>query len=359
MKYCPTCQTEYDEEIIRFCTKDGTPLVEDKKPTFTENLPSETSQDDIDEGAETIIRRKKPENTAATARFNDNAPVESNREDSKRIVISTSGDKKEQAVRPKSAVVMPPPPQKKTNTAMVVLLTAVGTLALLTGAVGIWWFLSGQNNTDATNSNVNINENVDINADLNDNGNVNFSLNDYNLNSNIDDNSNINTNLDLNINTKTPTPTPTKTPTPTPTPDSNTNTNENINSNVNISTPTRTPTATPTPIPTPTATPVKTPTPPPANTNRPVNVGMINGRAVRLPTPTYPSDARQVKASGRVLVSVTVDEGGNVISAKATSGHPLLLRSAENAALRSKFKPVSVNGNTQKANGTIVYNFVN
>ena len=49
MRYCPTCQTEYDEDIIRFCTKDGTPLVDDKKPTFTENLPSETSQDDEDD----------------------------------------------------------------------------------------------------------------------------------------------------------------------------------------------------------------------------------------------------------------------------------------------------------------------
>ena len=27
MKYCPTCNTRYDEEILRFCMKDGTPLV--------------------------------------------------------------------------------------------------------------------------------------------------------------------------------------------------------------------------------------------------------------------------------------------------------------------------------------------
>jgi len=41
MKYCPTCQTRYDEEIIRFCTKDGTPLVSEEEPNFIE-MPSES-----------------------------------------------------------------------------------------------------------------------------------------------------------------------------------------------------------------------------------------------------------------------------------------------------------------------------
>jgi protein TonB len=59
------------------------------------------------------------------------------------------------------------------------------------------------------------------------------------------------------------------------------------------------------------------------------------------------------------MVSVTVDENGNVVSAKALSGHPLLLNSAETAAKRSKFRPVSINGNNTMAIGTVVYNFVN
>jgi hypothetical protein len=61
MKFCPVCQTRYDEEIMRFCTKDGTPLVDEETPNFiampSEELPA--SEDDF--GAETVIRRKPTE----------------------------------------------------------------------------------------------------------------------------------------------------------------------------------------------------------------------------------------------------------------------------------------------------------
>ncbi len=61
MRFCPTCQTRYDEEILRFCTKDGTPLLEEDQPSFTE-LPSESVEDDF--GEETVIRRNPPKPTA-------------------------------------------------------------------------------------------------------------------------------------------------------------------------------------------------------------------------------------------------------------------------------------------------------
>jgi TonB family protein len=61
---------------------------------------------------------------------------------------------------------------------------------------------------------------------------------------------------------------------------------------------------------------------------------------------------------GKVKVQITIDESGNVISAKADSGKGLLRFSAESAALRSKFEPISVNDQTVKANGFIVYNFI-
>ena len=55
MKHCPVCSERYDEEIIRFCTKDGTPLVDEEQPKFTA-IPSEIVEDDDDFGQETIIR---------------------------------------------------------------------------------------------------------------------------------------------------------------------------------------------------------------------------------------------------------------------------------------------------------------
>jgi protein TonB len=64
--------------------------------------------------------------------------------------------------------------------------------------------------------------------------------------------------------------------------------------------------------------------------------------------------ARQVGASGQVAVQVVVDERGNVVSAKAVSGHPLLRQAAETAARQSKMMPGPPN-----LSGRIIYNFRN
>jgi protein TonB len=90
----------------------------------------------------------------------------------------------------------------------------------------------------------------------------------------------------------------------------------------------------------------------------PVSGGVLNGKAVRLVTPPYPAIARAAHASGEVRVQVLIDENGNVISAHAVSGHPLLQSSAVNAARASKFTPTTLSGQTVKVSGVIVYNFV-
>lgn len=53
--------------------------------------------------------------------------------------------------------------------------------------------------------------------------------------------------------------------------------------------------------------------------------------------PPYPPIARAANASGDVSVEISIDDGGNVSSAEARSGHPLLRRSAEAAAKRWRF----------------------
>jgi TonB family protein len=90
----------------------------------------------------------------------------------------------------------------------------------------------------------------------------------------------------------------------------------------------------------------------------PISGGVLNGKAVNLVTPAYPAAARAVHASGSVTVQVLIDENGNVASAHAVSGHPLLQSAAVNAARASKFKPTTLSGQAVKVNGTIVYNFV-
>lgn|SRR5574341_771676 len=96
------------------------------------------------------------------------------------------------------------------------------------------------------------------------------------------------------------------------------------------------------------------PTPPKA----PISGGVLNGRAVRLVQPPYPAIARSAHASGQVKVQIVIDENGNVISAAAVSGHPLLQGAAVAAARASKFTPTKLSGMPVKVSGVIIYNFV-
>ena len=88
-----------------------------------------------------------------------------------------------------------------------------------------------------------------------------------------------------------------------------------------------------------------------------INVGVVNKKAVKLVKPDYPAAASAVKASGSVNVIVTIDEQGNVISAKAAGGHLLLRTSAERAALASKFSVTMIAGKPARVSGIIVYDF--
>lgn len=88
-----------------------------------------------------------------------------------------------------------------------------------------------------------------------------------------------------------------------------------------------------------------------------VSGGVVNGKASVLTKPAFPPAAKAVRAGGAVSVQVTIDENGNVISANATSGHPLLRAAAANAAKQSKFAATQISGQPIKTTGVIVYNF--
>jgi len=84
---------------------------------------------------------------------------------------------------------------------------------------------------------------------------------------------------------------------------------------------------------------------------------VLNGSALSLPKPSYPRTAQALNLEGTVKVQVTIDEGGNVISAKAADGHPFFRPGAEQAARNAKFRPTLLNGVPVKVTGVIVYNF--
>lgn len=90
---------------------------------------------------------------------------------------------------------------------------------------------------------------------------------------------------------------------------------------------------------------------------RSISGGVLNGKAISLQKPEYPAEAKAAGASGSVSVQVTVDEGGNVVEAKAVSGHPLLQPVSVTAAFQAKFAPTSLMGEPVKVTGVIIFNF--
>ena len=331
MKYCPKCNTRYDEEIIRFCTKDGTPLIEEEEPNFSalpsENLP-ETGEDDP--GEVTVVRRNVPippplPDEEMNFEGGQSPPPQ-------RIVVPTD-----------EPINIPPRPQrqsyqasqKKPNTLLIVLLTIIGTVIVLGGGFGIVYLLQ---RGSASNTNANVNANLS-------NANVELNSNILDSNFNFNQNANVNANVNVNANLKTPTPTPKPSPSPSPTPSPEEGAS---------------PTPSPDQRPGSSPTPIFSPTPRPGSpvpSNRIVNGGVLNGRAISLSTPNYPAAARAMRAAGQVMVEVSVDESGRVTSARAISGHPLLRNSAEAAARQSRINPVRIDNENVKTTGVLIYNF--
>jgi TonB family protein len=77
-------------------------------------------------------------------------------------------------------------------------------------------------------------------------------------------------------------------------------------------------------------------------------------KASALPKPEYPAGT---KTTGTVNVEVTLNENGNVVSAKAVSGDKLLQPAAEAAAKNAKFAVNKGALQIEKITGVIVYNF--
>jgi TonB family protein len=99
------------------------------------------------------------------------------------------------------------------------------------------------------------------------------------------------------------------------------------------------------------------PSPAPRPMLRPLSGGVLNGKALSLPMPTYPDIARRMHVAGVVQVDVVVDENGKVISAHAMSGPNSLREVAVQAALRARFSPTKLSGQGVKVSGQINYQF--
>lgn len=83
-------------------------------------------------------------------------------------------------------------------------------------------------------------------------------------------------------------------------------------------------------------------------------VGVLNNKAKILPMPKTPPV--QPRIAGMWVVQVKVDlQKGEVVWARAVSGHALLRLPAENAAKKAKFEPILTEFDTIYATGVLIY----
>ena len=79
--------------------------------------------------------------------------------------------------------------------------------------------------------------------------------------------------------------------------------------------------------------------------------------AIFKPTPELSQVARQLKISGRVELTVTIDASGAVSEAKALSGSPVLSSTCVTAVKTWKFKPFTQDGKPSTAVTTLSFEF--
>ena len=94
--------------------------------------------------------------------------------------------------------------------------------------------------------------------------------------------------------------------------------------------------------------------PPPQAVRKPSS--LVRGKVLKRVEPTNPTTALS-RLTGTVVVEVLIDERGNVASARALSGHPVLQNAALSAARRWKFEPSKLNETAVQATGQITFNF--
>jgi TonB family protein len=95
---------------------------------------------------------------------------------------------------------------------------------------------------------------------------------------------------------------------------------------------------------------------PPKPQARLISDGAVNGELIMVPKANYPDDAKRAGVTGTVVVKVEIDTKGQVVSAVAVRGHPMLQASAVEAALRARFSP-AISATQSKRSGVISFTF--
>src|SRR3970040_1170970 len=90
---------------------------------------------------------------------------------------------------------------------------------------------------------------------------------------------------------------------------------------------------------------IAAPPPPPPPQER-IRVGgqVQSARLVNQPRPVYPPLARQARIQGTVRLEAVINKEGGIEELKVVSGHPLLIKAAQDAVLQWRYQPTMLNG---------------
>lgn len=85
--------------------------------------------------------------------------------------------------------------------------------------------------------------------------------------------------------------------------------------------------------------------------------GVTTGKLLSVPKPEYPAAAKFHRISGSVTVEVEIDEQGKVTSARALDGPNELHEASVAAAMKARFSPTKLSGQSVNTKGVITFNF--
>ena len=85
--------------------------------------------------------------------------------------------------------------------------------------------------------------------------------------------------------------------------------------------------------------------------------GTVKNKPVFLPKIEYPREAIANDEEGEVRIQIAIDDEGNVTSANATAGQPVLKSYCEEVAKRTQFRIFRIDGQAVKTTGEMVYQF--
>ena len=88
-----------------------------------------------------------------------------------------------------------------------------------------------------------------------------------------------------------------------------------------------------------------------------VGQNVMSAQIVTKVAPVYPSQARQARIQGSVVLKVRVNKSGDVTDIQLYSGHPMLAPAAIEAVKQWKYKPYLLNGEAVDVETEVTVNF--